>query len=243
MKKILKQLCDASLSKLGKRITNLHSPAKPFLEGVFFLKQIIDKPSWIIDIGVANGTPELTTPFPFSEYKYLLVEADPQFTQDLDNIKHRFPDNAVIEQCFCGKDEGTTIAFNVNNDGRSSSGYSSIGRKKTISVKTHKLDTLVSKHKIQGPVLLKVDVEGAEIDVLQGGINSLKICDVVILESWINPDKNIRTPSDFATLVSFMKQQSFVVFDFFGGHSYRSGVLKLIDIVFVREDSIYRDIR
>lgn len=236
MKKYIKLL----FRKFGKRIANFNSPAKAYVDGVAFLKNFLNKPEWIIDIGVADGTPDLTASFPLGDYKYLLVEANPNFSPYLDNIKEKHKDSVMIEKCFCGEDD-KKISFHINKTGHTASRYSTRGEKESIEVEMKKLDSLIEKHFIKGPILLKIDVEGAELDVLKGGIKTLTMCDVVILEAWVNV--SVDTPSDFASLVKFMKENSFVVFDFFGGHNYSNGVLQHIDIVFVKENSEYRQLR
>lgn len=51
----------------------------------------------------------------------------------------------------------------------------------TITVKTLTLDQLASDYKLDGNVVLKIDVEGAEADVLEGGMNYLKSYHPVLL--------------------------------------------------------------
>jgi|AntRauTorckE6833_2_1112554.scaffolds.fasta_scaffold10967_3 FkbM family methyltransferase len=226
------------LKVFDKRITNYNSPAKPFENGMEFIKSIAGDPDWIIDVGVADGTPEILNSFPYQNHKYLLVEANPSFLPYLEKTKENFPDNVYFENCFCG-DQESEINFFLDLSGRGSSRYITTGVEKEVLVKVKTLDSLVDKNRISGSVILKLDVEGAEMEVLRGAEKTLKICDFVIMESWINPE-NQNAPHDFADLVAFMKARSFVVFDFFGGHSYKSGVLKMVDIVFVKEGSVYR---
>ena len=88
---------------------------------------------------------------------------------------------------------------------------------------------------------LKLDVEGAELDVLAGATETLEKCEVVILEAWVNMP--VKAAADFASLIEFMNQHSFVVYDFFGGHNYKNGILKHIDVVFIKRDSPYRSVK
>jgi len=238
MKQLLKTGLEQLAKRFGKRITNIHAPAKPFRQGVAFLKEIINPPSLIIDIGVADGTPDLTASFPFSGYSYLLIEANPKFTDYLDKTQKSYPSNVFVERVFCGEQEAT-IPFFLNKTGHTASRYYTVGQNGKIDVSVVPLDTIIKKYAKPGPYLLKVDVEGAELDVLKGAIETLKLCEVVILETWVNVPGSAGA-ADFATLVQFMKENSFVVFDFFGGHNHQNGVLAHIDTVFVKEDSTYR---
>ncbi|MFT7644517.1 MAG: FkbM family methyltransferase [Candidatus Paceibacteria bacterium] len=234
-KKILK-----SFFKLfNKRLVDINAPAKPYKEGVAFLKKIIDAPNYIIDIGYADGTPDLTASFPMSTFKYLLIDANPNFYAALNKAKQNYP-NVSTEKCFCGEGEAT-VSLNLSKQGYESSMYRDFEAGETVQVKTRTLDNIVEQHNISGPLLIKIDVEGSEIDVLKGASDTLKMADVVILETWINvPDSD--SPGDFAKIVEIMDDNNFVVFDFFGGYSHKSGVLAHIDTVFVKRDSKYRKI-
>lgn len=237
--RLAKDIVQRILRKFGKRITNLDAPAKPFRYGVEFLKDILPRVS-IIDIGVGDGTPDLTHAYPLDQYQYLLIEANPKFFPYLDSLKTKYP-NTIVEKCFCGEVESTAL-FHLNKSGLTSSRYSTVGTTGDIEVPVKTLDTIVAKNKISTPLLLKIDAEGAEIDVLSGATETLKLCEAVILESWINVEVN-NQGRDFASIVSFMKQNSFIIFDFFGGHSFRNGILAHVDLVFVRENSPYRMLR
>ena len=236
---MVKKLVKNVLRHFGKRISNYYAPAMPFDDGMEFLKSFIDTPAWIIDIGAADGTPGLTETFPMDTYKHLLVDPAPNFSTYLKDCKEKYPETVFTENCFCGDGATKTIELNVNETGYRSSRYVETQKKITVPVKT--LDEMAAAYEITGPVILKIDVEGAELDVLRGGPETLKKCDVVILETWINSHFTTGAVS-FADLVAFMKESGFVVFDFFGGHTHKSGVLRQVDTVFVKEDSRYRTI-
>lgn len=241
MKTYFKYLIQRLLQKFGKRITNLHAPAKPFELGVGFLKSIGLQPKLIIDVGVADGTTEITTSFPLGEYKYLLIDANPKFLPYMAEMKKNYGDMVAYDNCFCGEKEDV-IPFHLNKTGHYSSRYSTKGLTETIEVNVKRLDSITEQNQLAGPIFMKIDVEGAELEVLKGAINTLALCDVVIVETWINVEST-NTGRDFASVVSHMKSNGFVVFDFFAGHCFKSGVLQHIDTVFVKSDSPYRLIR
>lgn len=229
----IKHLAQLFFERLGKRIVSINAPAKSYEYGMFFLKRIINPPTCIIDIGVGDGTPALIAAFPYEEFQYVLVEPNPKFFWYLDAMQKKHP-KVLIEKSFCGESEATTNFF-INESGMSSR-YKGNPSSESINVPMKTLDAIVSKNHIKGPFFLKIDVEGAEIDVLKGGVQTLKICDVVVLETWINVEK-VNDGRDFASIVQFMKENGFVVFDFFGGHTHKNGVLKQLDAVFVRYDN------
>lgn len=240
MKKILKNVLLKFLLLFGKRITNTHAPAKPYSEGVQFLKRIGVKPDLIIDVGVADGTPELTDVFTFNKNTYLLIEANPKYHHYLEKLESQNREKVIIEKSFCGSDR-KTVKFNLNKSGYSSSKYAKYRESRSIDIPSLPLDDIIMKHNLSeySSIMLKIDVEGAELDVLKGAIQTLKKCDVVIMETWINvPESN--SPATFAALVTLMDNHGFVVFDFLAGCNHQSGLLAHLDTVFVRHDSNYR---
>jgi FkbM family methyltransferase len=54
--------------------------------------------------------------------------------------------------------------------------------KHKIKVKTITLDTLVSKLNLPAPDLIKMDIQGSELDVLKGALNTISNCKDIILE-------------------------------------------------------------
>lgn len=240
MRNYMKQVIENILRHFGKRITNYHAPAKPYAQGIRFLQETIKKPTWIIDVGFADGTPDITNVFPMHSTHYLLIDPAPKFKPYLDSLAKQYPDTVRTETCMCGEENATT-PLHINRTGHYSSRYVAGGCQETIDVPMVTLDSLAEKHKLTGPILLKIDVEGAEIDVLRGSEKTLALCDVVILETWIN-SKRTTPERDFASIVTFMKAQGLVIFDLFGGHTNKSGTLRQLDAVFVHENSPYRTV-
>ena len=228
---MLKSSVKKILKLFGKRISNYHSPAKPFVNGVEYIKTVLSSPDFIIDIGVADGTPEITRVFPYSEYKHILVEANQKFISELNLIAEKYPKNVIVEHCFCSDNKGSVQLF-VDESGRKSSKQQFGSQASSLNIETKLLDDITLKHNLKGQGLLKIDVEGAELDVLNGASETLKICKVVIVECWMNSDQ-VR---NFENVVSLMDKKGFKVFDFFGGHCDSEGELKIIDVVFISRD-------
>jgi len=56
------------------------------------------------------------------------------------------------------------------------------GKSSEVKVITHRLDTIVEKHNIPLPDLMKIDVQGSEMDILIGAQNTISKCTDIILE-------------------------------------------------------------
>jgi FkbM family methyltransferase len=83
--------------------------------------------------------------------------------------------NVIIEQIAISDKEGV-IEFS-NSDNLAANTYkkeSTMFNNKTITVKTIDLNTFAIQNKLDDNCFIKIDVEGAELDVLKGGLTYLK---------------------------------------------------------------------
>ena len=111
------------------------------------------------------------------------------------------------------------------------------GKDRTVPLKT--LDTLCHECELSGPYLIKVDVQGAELDVMAGAKQVLGQTEMVILETSLF--QFFVDGPQFHDTVSVMREYGFVVYDIFG-LQYRllDGALSQVDLLFVREEGIFR---
>jgi hypothetical protein len=87
--------------------------------------------------------------------------------------------------------------------------------------------------------LLKVDVQGYEIAVLQGGSQTLEGAEVLVLEVSLL-EYNVGSPL-FADVVDWMRNAGFFVYDICGYARRESDdALFQVDLMFVRENSVLR---
>jgi hypothetical protein len=110
-------------------------------------------------------------------------------------------------------------------------------RSRLVPVTT--LDTLSREHGLGGPYVLKVDVEGAELDVLAGASLVLQRTEMVLLEVSLfelNPGA-----AQFGDVVCWMRDNGWTVYDVYNGHVRPlDGALAQLDVAFVREDGPLR---
>lgn len=232
MKAAIKRL----LGALGKEIRPLHAPTHAFAHALDLLQPHIS-PHTVIDVGVATGTPELYRAF--RGVAWLLVEANPLFQEALNALAEQL--DAVVEPVFCGAERSQTT-FNVFSDPRKSSALQPVRDlqlAERITVPVEPLDALVDKHALPAPFVLKIDVEGAELDVLRGASGTLAHCDAVIVEASVMP--RFEGGAEFADVVCALQQAGFAVFDIAAGVNHpQSGYLNHVDVFFVRADAPFR---
>jgi FkbM family methyltransferase len=197
------------------------------------------KPQTVIDVGVARETPELYEAFP--EASLLLIEPLAEFEPFLKQICQRY--NAQYVLAAAGESRGSAT-LNVHTDQLDCSsllkeveGASVDGIPREVPVVT--IDELCSEKGLKGPYLIKIDVQGAELKVLEGAARVLKETEVVILE--VTLFGTMIGGPQLANVVAYLKDRGFVVYDAWG-FRYRpyDGALAQLDMAFVRRDGLFR---
>ena len=193
-------------------------------------------PKTVIDVGVANGTPALYSVF--DESKHLLMEPIKEYEPDLKRICETV--NAEYMLAAASSENGTTIIYIGEALHGSSIMQPPEGKKQqNREIKLIKLDDVCRDKNLLGPFVLKVDVQGAELMVLEGASEILPQCELVILEvSFFNfrPDM-----PDIYDVVRYMKEKGFAIYEIFSGHNRPlDGARAQADIAFVRDNGMFR---
>jgi FkbM family methyltransferase len=194
-------------------------------------------PKTVFDIGFNTGTPGLYDHF--TDAHYVLVDplkANEIFMQDcVSRIKRG---DYVVAAAGDGSVEEITIA--VTPDFGGSSAYLKSGdlQKEVAPVVT--LDALEGRFSTSGPYLIKIDVQGAELDVLRGAKQVLAKTEVVIAEARFFP---FGGAPEIGEVLKFLDEQGFALFDLFNVARRPSDeALGQIDIVAVRKDGFFRNL-
>ena len=196
------------------------------------------KPATLIDVGVAYDTAELYRAFP--DAAILLIEPLIEFESSLQKICASR--NASYVLAAAGEKPGTAV-LNVHADMVGSSLLSEIEGKSIDgaprSVPDVAIDQVVAERNLQGPYLMKVDVQGAELHVLAGATRTLQETEAVILE--VSLFGMVIGSPRFFDVVERMKQYGFVAYDSCG-FLYRplDDALCQVDMLFVRENGSFR---
>jgi len=240
IKKTLKSL----ISSLGYEIRNKNYKdiftIRHSMEDTFeHLKQRGFYPDLVIDAGAANGTPPLQNSFPAASFFW--IEPLEEFKTELENLKTKYNGDYII--AAVGKEAGS-LNIHIQSDKVGSSLLKDpdrVGTKKEsrlIDVVTLK-DIADKKFRDFKKILLKVDVQGYELEVLEGAQDFLSKIDVIILE--VSLFRFYQNCPDFYEVVDYMKGNGFVVYDIIGGiNRPLDYALAQKDIVFVQENGLLR---
>lgn len=197
-------------------------------------------PATVIDVGAAHGTPELYETFPHAHH--LLVEPLEEFSSAVHRIA-RSLDSADVFVGTAGAEAGE-VFLNVHPDLVGSSLFkenedSDVNGSERL-VRQTTLDLLRSRHGLDGPFLLKIDTQGAELEVLKGAEGSvLPETEAVVLE--VSLFNFFLGGPGFMEVFDYLRSRDLVPHDFVDPQ-YRplDGALSQIDVVFVRADSHLR---
>jgi len=191
-------------------------------------------PATVIDVGVADGTPPLYTCFP--EARTLLVEPLAEFRPQLERLARRH--GCEIVAAAAGPREGEAELYIKPRTSTSSAYLGRIaGEKRRVPMVA--LDRLVEQRSLAPPFLVKVDAEGAELEVLRGAERLLPGIDVLILEMTFITE--LRGAVEFVDVVRYLDERGFVLYDIFNQRVRRpGGELIQADITFVPRDSALR---
>ena len=199
------------------------------------------RPATVIDVGAAEGTFTRVCRQVFPLASYVLVEPLDEFAAALAELQRSVPGMRICRAAAAS--QTGEVTFHVHSDLYGSSlllekeGGPVNGTPRTVPAVT--LDKLMGTEGTNGPFLLKLDVQGAELEVLAGAPGTLAASEVVIIEVLLY--QAFENGPQLADVVTFMKARGFVVYDICG-FLYRplDGALASMDIAFVKEGSAFR---
>jgi FkbM family methyltransferase len=186
----------------------------------------------IIDVGILYSTPELIKAFP--NQKHVLIEPVEAFNDticsrysdmnfDLLNIamssskgRMRLELRNHLPESSHGKNFGITASNLVFDEHlKENANY--------IEVETDTLDNVLSLY--EGPFVVKIDVDGAELEILKGADSCLENIYWIVIESWMSRVEEI---------IRILKTKGFNLWDIVD-FAYMRGQLSQVDLVFVNQ--------
>ena len=224
-----RKIYSASVGTFGQNRT----PVYHVFHHISNLRKLGFKPGLIIDGGAYIGDWTKNVRMIFPDSTFIMIEAQTSKQDILQNLTRQY-DNVNLEIALMGDGEKDEVEFFEMETGSSIYNENTHHNRKKVSLKMRTLDSIVEKYPIQGDCFLKLDVQGAEIDILKGAVRLLKRTEVIMLEvSTLNYNENA---PQFADVVKFMKDIGYVLFDMCDENRIvENEVLFQMDLIFVKE--------
>jgi FkbM family methyltransferase len=199
------------------------------------------QPANIIDSGAYLGLWTRMIKQIFPDSKVLMIEPQPSRRAALLQAKNDFSGTVDFVQCLVGPETKDLVPFyEIEGGGSSVLGELTPAPRKTVTLPMRKLDDILAEEKISGPLLLKLDVQGYELEALKGADQTMRMAEVILMEvSFVryNPAAPL-----FHDVVDFMQKKGFLVYDIFPLARWKEITLFQGDVFFVKENSSFRQI-
>ena len=201
-------------------------------------------PVAIIDVGANVGDWSRTASSVFASSRILMFDGDPDNEPALLKTVREIGSRSEYLLTLLGPEKKDAVTFYKHNPDIGTTGSSILPEltsfeKEAITLPMDTLDHLTGGAALRAPLLLKLDVQGFELEVLKGGKRTLRLSEVVIMEASLLP-YNEGAPL-FADVVAFMNEEGFVAFDFCGQFRRESDhALFQTDVAFARRESRLR---
>jgi FkbM family methyltransferase len=245
IRRLIRGTLQESFNRVGydlrrKNIKGMFAIRQSFDEAFTHLKAAGFYPDLIIDVGAADGTPPLQKAF--ADSRFFWIEPLREFESSLKILQQSLKGDYVI--VGVGSSEGSFVLY-VHKDLHGSTlfnetdGEAFDGTPRTIPVTT--LDQLGRQYQWNQykKILLKVDVQGFELEVLKGSASMLSNVEVILLE--VSFFRFLQNAPDFYDVVTYMKSIGYVVYDIISGlNRPLDFALGQKDLVFVKENGFFR---
>jgi FkbM family methyltransferase len=193
-------------------------------------------PTLIIDIGAYHGDWSRMAREIY-RVPILMVEANPEKSTFLEAAAQEIG-SAEYRIALLGSQRAASVPYYVMETGSSVLPEMTSIPRSTVELPMEILDNLISEAS-HGPYMLKLDVQGFELEVLRGADRVLKNTEVCLLEVALM-EYNNGAPL-LAEVVAFMGSRGFAVYDISGMFRRESdNALYMIDLMFAHKDSALR---
>jgi len=204
------------------------------------------KPKTILDVGAYSGTISSQLAQLYRPSFIGLVEPQPDLAAQLQITP--FAVRQKVFSCALGRSEGTAT-FNVLTNRPSSSllrvtpdssrlFHRPMDLQGTIEVPVRTLDSVFAECGLEELDLLKIDVQGYELEVFAGGVSSLRKTYLVVIE--VSFFEHYYAQPLFPDIYSFFTAAGFGMYRMFGYAYDDRGCLLQCDVVFINLSKAFK---
>jgi FkbM family methyltransferase len=207
--------------------------------GLATLRKLGFRPSGILDVGAYNGEWSQMVHQIFPDASILMIEAQPKLKPILEAIAAAHAEKIHFRPALLGAERRDEVEF-YQMDIPITTGSSLYEEQTThprsvLRLPMVRLDDLVAELSVGQFQMIKLDVQGAELDVLRGATSTLADVEVLIMEmSLVQYNKGAPL---FAETVRVMEDLGFRMFDIYPVVRNSAGILLQVDAMMLQRDS------
>lgn len=194
-------------------------------------------PGTVIDVGAQFGTAPLYDIFP--ESHHVMLETVAECEPALQELCRQLASAEYHIAAASDRSESVSLWVSQSKEYSSITDLEFLSKHDIRTIDAITLDDLCGANCYTGPFLVKIDVDGAEINVLKGATTLFRKDSVFVIEATLNDER-----PRFPRILEFLKDHDFVLHDIIDP-MYRpvDKALWQVDVVMVHADSTYRSIK
>jgi len=250
MKKVIKKifkLCGLEIRKIKQMSNVIGSDNRPIGRMDLLLEDLKKRGltcQTIIDVGANRTNWSRLAKKIFSSANICLIEPQIEMKKNLENFCQEF-ENSVYFLAGAGAKKDV-LTFTIWDDLAGSSflpkpddELKNSGKQREIEIIT--IDDLINSLKVKLPELIKLDIQGFELEALKGAEKTFGYTEVYILEVSLFSFTDVQGMPILSDVINFMLERDYVVYDFAGFlRRPLDGALGQCDICFVKKNGFLR---
>jgi FkbM family methyltransferase len=238
LKKYLHKFISIFLKQINYDLDSNMTESKNYLLDALFrkFKKANFYPNHIFDIGANTGSWSRQVLFSYPKAYYSLFEPQDWLKSNikdilLSNPKVKFYSvgmgKTIGEFDFTIVERDDSCNFYISQEEAEKRGY------KQIKVPVTTIDQFISENNIDIPELIKIDAEGLDLDVLDGGSRCFGITEVFMVEVGV---VNKLFKNNIFSMINYMDQKEYRLFEITDlNRLFNDQVLWLIELVFIKK--------
>jgi FkbM family methyltransferase len=251
MKRIIKRILRSTGYEITKANSNIRSgigsDKRPVGSMKFLLEDLKQRGlncNTILDIGANNASWSRMAKKIYPDASFCLIEPQIEMEDSLYGFCREFDDSIYFLAGAGAKKDTLTLTIWDNLTGSSflpkpDDKLKAAGKQREIEIIT--IDDLLNASKLNTPELIKLDIQGFELEALKGAEKTFGSTEVYILEVALFSFDDVPGQPILSDVVNFMLERDYVAYDFPGFlRRPLDGALGQVDICFVKKNGFLR---
>ena len=242
----IKKFFSKLLRFFGYEIQRHSSTSYSLKEPFYHFRNLLDNSQPVIfDVGayIGDTIEQFKSSFPKS-----YIHAFEPFDESFSILKNRFQkteklffNNIAVENhsssnanMYITQNKGSSSLLQPTKDANEFWEGNPLSTQKEVKVETITIDSYCQKHNIQTIDILKIDVQGSELKVLQGAALMIQERRVKLIFTEISIAPNYKGQSEIDQVIKFLRENKYKIFNFFK-MKHKQGKLIECDVLFYTE--------